>query len=66
MLVLGRKRDEKIVIGGNVTVTILDVRGNNVRLGIDAPPEIPVHRAELLKPLPQPAPAVSPILKSTG
>ena len=46
MLVLSRQRDESIVIGDNIVVTIVDVRGDRVRIGIDAPKEIPVHRAE--------------------
>lgn len=47
MLVLSRQRDESIIIGDNVVVTIVDVRGDKVRLGIDAPVEIPVHRREV-------------------
>ena len=47
MLVLSRQRDQSIVIGDNVVVTIVDVRGDKVRLGIDAPGEIPVHRQEV-------------------
>lgn len=47
MLVLSRTRDESIIIGDNVVVTIVDVRGDKVRLGIDAPIEIPVHRREV-------------------
>jgi carbon storage regulator len=47
MLVLSRQRDESIVIGDNVVVTIVDVRGDKVRLGIDAPREISVHRREV-------------------
>ncbi|MGI9455768.1 MAG: carbon storage regulator CsrA [Aeoliella sp.] len=47
MLVLSRQRDESIVIGDNVRVTIVDVRGDKVRLGIEAPIEIPVHRQEV-------------------
>lgn len=49
MLVLSRKRDERIVIGENITITIVDVRGDKVRLGIDAPQEVPVHRSEVLE-----------------
>lgn len=47
MLVLSRKRDEKIIIGDNITITVLEVRGENVRLGIEAPKEVPVHREEV-------------------
>jgi carbon storage regulator len=47
MLVLSRQRDESIIIGTNVVVTIVDIRGDKVRLGIEAPQEIPVHRREV-------------------
>ncbi len=47
MLVLSRQKDESIIIGDNVEVTIVDVRGDKVRLGITAPNEIPVHRREV-------------------
>jgi carbon storage regulator len=47
MLVLSRQRDESIIIGDNIVVTIVDIRGDKVRLGIQAPSEIPVHRREV-------------------
>ncbi len=47
MLVLSRQRDESIMIGDNVVVTVVDIRGDKVRLGIQAPNEIPVHRREV-------------------
>jgi carbon storage regulator len=47
MLVLSRGRDESIVIGDNIVVTIVDIRRDKVRLGIEAPNEIPVHRREV-------------------
>jgi carbon storage regulator len=47
MLVLSRQRDESIIIGDNVVITVVDVRGDKVRLGIEAPVEIPVHRREV-------------------
>jgi carbon storage regulator len=47
MLVLSRQKDESIVIGDDVEVTIVDVRGNKVRLGITAPKNISVHRREV-------------------
>jgi carbon storage regulator len=47
MLVLSRNKDESIMIGDNIVITIVDVRGEKVRLGIEAPIEIPVHRQEV-------------------
>ena len=47
MLVLSRQRDESIMIGDDVEITIVDVRGDKVRLGITAPKSIPVHRREI-------------------
>lgn len=47
MLVLSRQRDESIIIGDNIVITIVDIRGDKVRLGINAPKEIPVHREEV-------------------
>ena len=49
MLVLSRQRDESIVIGDNIVITIVDIRGDKVRLGIDAPGEVPVHRHEVFE-----------------
>ena len=47
MLVLSRQRDESIMIGDDVEIVIVDVRGDKVRLGITAPKQIPVHRREI-------------------
>ena len=47
MLVLSRQRDESIMIGDDVEIIIVDVRGDKVRLGITAPKDIPVHRREI-------------------
>lgn len=47
MLVLSRHRDESIVIGDDVVVTVIDIRGDKVRLGIDAPRDLSVHRREI-------------------
>lgn len=47
MLVLSRKRDESIIIGDNIILTIVDIRGDKVRIGINAPADIPVHRQEV-------------------
>jgi carbon storage regulator len=51
MLVLSRRVGESIVIGDDVTITVLEVRGDVVRVGIDAPRSVSVHRAELLQQL---------------
>lgn len=47
MLVLSRKKDEEIVIGGNIKIMVIEIRGDKVRLGIDAPREVSVHRREV-------------------
>ena len=48
MLVLSRRVGESVVVGDDVTITVLEVRGDVVRVGIDAPRSVAVHRAELL------------------
>ncbi len=47
MLVLSRHRDESIIIGDDIVVTVVDIRGDKVRLGIQAPAHISVHRQEI-------------------
>jgi carbon storage regulator (csrA) len=47
MLVLSRNTDEKIHIGDNIVITVVEVRGDRVRIGIDAPREVSVHRQEI-------------------
>jgi carbon storage regulator len=47
MLVLQRKKNESIVINDEITITIVEIRGDKVRLGIEAPKEVPVHRREV-------------------
>ena len=47
MLVLSRNKDESIVIGDNIVITIVEIRGDKVRIGIQAPKDIPVHRQEV-------------------
>ena len=47
MLVLSRKRDETIMIGDEIEITVVDIRGDKVRLGITAPKSVPVHRKEV-------------------
>lgn len=49
MLVLSRKRQESIRICDDIVVTVLEIHGNRVQLGIEAPPEIPVHRTEVFQ-----------------
>ncbi len=64
MLVLSRKKNESIVINNDITVTVVEIRGDKVRLGIVAPKEVPVHRQEVFdaihgtKDAGEPAPAV--------
>lgn len=48
MLVLSRKVGEKIVIGGTITITLVEIQRGNVRLGIEAPKDVPVMRTELV------------------
>ncbi len=47
MLVLSRQRDQTIMIGDDIEITVVDIRGDKVRLGINAPPQVPVHRKEV-------------------
>lgn len=49
MLVLSRYKDERIMVGENVIITIVDIRGDKVRLGIEAPKDMPVHREEVFQ-----------------
>ena len=48
LLVLSRRRDQTLVIGDNVEVTVLEIKGGQVRLGINAPKAVPVHRGDCL------------------
>ncbi|MBW3543845.1 MAG: carbon storage regulator CsrA [Planctomycetes bacterium] len=47
MLVLSRKKDESVILGDNITVTVIEIRGDKVRLGFDHPREMSVHRKEI-------------------
>ena len=49
MLVLSRKKGEEVVIGGLITVTVLEVQGERVKLGFTAPAEVPIHRREVFE-----------------
>jgi len=51
MLIIGRKVDESIVIDGNIKIMVTSIRGNQVRIGIDAPREVEVMREELIDPM---------------
>jgi len=70
MLVLSRKKNESIVINNDITVTVVEIRGDKVRLGIVAPKEVPVHRQEVFdaihgkaggEPAPAPAAVAKPV-----
>jgi carbon storage regulator len=60
MLILTRKRGETVVIGDNVAVTVLGVKGQQVRIGIAAPDDVAIHREEVLKRQTEPAPEQAP------
>ncbi len=47
MLVLSRKKNESIVINDSIVITVVEIRGDKVRLGIEAPREVPIHRSEV-------------------
>lgn len=49
MLVLSRKKSESVVIAGNIVITVVEIRGDKVRLGIEAPKDVPVHRQEVFE-----------------
>ncbi|HHW09454.1 MAG TPA: carbon storage regulator CsrA [Firmicutes bacterium] len=49
MLVLTRKRDESIIIGDDIKITVVEVRGDQVKIGVEAPRVIPVHREEVYR-----------------
>src|SRR2546427_787192 len=62
MLVLSRKKNESIVLGDRITITVVEIRGDKIRLGITCPAEVPVHRQEVFDatpgwPPPPPRPA---------
>ena len=65
MLVLSRKLDETIIINGNIRVTVIEIKGNKVRLGIEAPPDVPINRQEIQEAINQSAIAKEPKSTST-
>ena len=62
MLVLSRKKNESIVINNDVIITVVEIRGDKVRLGIVAPKEVPVHREEVYQAIHGSKPAVKPLI----
>ena len=70
MLVLSRKKNESIVIDERIVITVIEVRGDRVRLGIEAPRDVPIHRSEVYEAIlrdmsvepvnPESTPAVNP------
>ena len=56
MLVLSRKKYESIIIGDNITITVVEIRGDKVRLGIQAPKEVPIWRSEIHQAIQQSGP----------
>lgn len=70
MLVLSRKTGEQVCIDEHILIKVLEVRGNYIRLGVEAPADVPIRRAELPRPVPSPAstscPAPVPILVNGG
>lgn len=60
MLVLSRKKNESIVINNDVVITVVEIRGDKVRLGIVAPKEVSVHREEIYEAIHGASPAVKP------
>ena len=49
MLILSRKRNEKIMIGDDIEIMVVDIRGDQVQIGVDAPRSVPVHRLEIFE-----------------
>ena len=62
MLVLSRKKNESIVINNDVVITVVEIRGDKVRLGIVAPKDVPVHREEVYEAIHGSSPVVKPVV----
>jgi carbon storage regulator len=66
MLVLSRKKDESIVINNDITIVVVEIRGDKVRLGVEAPKEVPVHRREVFEAIVRGEPVDVPAVSSTS
>jgi carbon storage regulator len=64
MLVLSRKKDESIVINNDITIVVVEIRGDKVRLGVEAPKEVPVHRREVFEAIARGEPIDLPAVSS--
>ena len=66
MLVLSRKKDESIVINNDITIVVVEIRGDKVRLGVEAPKEVPVHRREVYEAIARGEPVAESLPSDTG
>ncbi len=66
MLVLSRKKDESIVVNNDIVITVVEIRGDKVRLGIVAPKEVPVHREEVFEAIHGHRPVIVPQSNGTA
>ena len=66
MLVLSRKKNESIVINDDITIVVVEIRGDKVRLGVEAPKEVPVHRREVFDAIRRNESAAGSKAKETG
>jgi carbon storage regulator len=66
MLVLSRKKNESIVINNDITIVVVEIRGDKVRLGVEAPKEVPVHRREVYEAIKRNESAQREVAKTAG
>ncbi len=64
MLVLSRKKNESIVINDDITIVVVEIRGDKVRLGVEAPKEVPVHRREVYDAIKRSNNSSAPVMES--
>lgn len=64
MLVLSRKKNESIVINDDITIVVVEIRGDKVRLGVEAPKEVPVHRREVYDAIKRSNNASAPVMET--